>query len=759
MPSFPSLGAISSTSTAFNTREALEEEQSRIEEQSKNITGGNILFESGEVIYKANSIRFEASSIEFLGAVGSAGGGGAGAAAGGGGGGEGSSAGGGDSSSYGGNQSDSPTGAARLTEEERTAIDTLEKTGKYSPGINESTALGSLTNEQLDSLNIKRTEGRGAKGQTSYSYTKPEAGHADKIGGAAATGAMGPRAGLNKNSKLIDAEGSKTTSALGIDNRQYNSFREALAGIESSGGEYGTVGGAGNKYSGAYQFGSAAMKDVAKELGIPMPSREEFLQSPELQEKFLDTYTAQNHKTMMKLSPEYRDMSPEERLGVLGYAHNQGAGGAIEWMKTGKVGVDGFGTAGTKYTDAIKNQLEKTKIDGSGLASASLADKIGDMKPSNNIASNGPKEPTMAPEKLKLGDTSNLQNPNNAKLDRVDPQLLSIHNEAARRFEKENPNYDVEVYGPNSGVRTSGSTGNHGIQEHGYGGALDIRIKDKKTGEYLNNFQSGATAPIYQQYHNFSKLAQEKYFPDMNIRNGQYFSSGSTALDSMHSDILGHKGMGGGSWEEGFTPAMMARFGIDPKQNVGMKEFREKYSYEKEEEQFKIAQQKKKEEEKKYAEVEKMTPVDKSGGTLMGNPTQRPYDVGDPSFSGAGILNNRFGVNVVNQKKDDVIAGNNAIPVISMADGAEGNLSQTAQPLTEATHVAQSVKRTETMNREQARVNDGKMEAKKRENEKITLAIQNREGPGPKNPKTERKALDSTLVRHNDWWKNFSASA
>lgn len=169
------------------------------------------------------------------------------------------------------------------------------------------------------------------------------------------------KAGLDSDTKLIEARTTKTSEALGIDQRQYNAFRQALADIESQGGEYGIVGGAGNHYSGAYQFGSAAMLDSAKALGMEVPSREEFLKNPELQEQFLDQYTALNHKTLMKVSPEYQNMTPEERLGVLGYAHNQGAGGAAQWLKTGTVGSDAFGTKGTKYVDAISSQLNETK--------------------------------------------------------------------------------------------------------------------------------------------------------------------------------------------------------------------------------------------------------------------------------------------------------------------------------------------------------------------------------------------------------------
>ena len=46
-------------------------------------------------------------------------------------------------------------------------------------------------------------------------------------------------------------------------------------------------------------------------------------------------------------------MTKEEKLGVLGYAHNQGATAAIEWLFTGVSGADANGTKGTKYTTKI----------------------------------------------------------------------------------------------------------------------------------------------------------------------------------------------------------------------------------------------------------------------------------------------------------------------------------------------------------------------------------------------------------------------
>jgi uncharacterized protein (TIGR02594 family) len=81
-----------------------------------------------------------------------------------------------------------------------------------------------------------------------------------------------------------------------------------------------------------------------------------------MQEQFFDEYTLSHHEQLMK-NKRYRDASPEEKLKILGYAHNQGAGGASKWLNTGISGSDAFGTSGTKYYNNIGKQLDKTRND------------------------------------------------------------------------------------------------------------------------------------------------------------------------------------------------------------------------------------------------------------------------------------------------------------------------------------------------------------------------------------------------------------
>ena len=55
----------------------------------------------------------------------------------------------------------------------------------------------------------------------------------------------------------------------------------------------------------------------------------------------------------MMSDPLFANATPQRKLEILGYAHNQGWAKALDWLNTGEVGRDKFGTKGTKYVDAI----------------------------------------------------------------------------------------------------------------------------------------------------------------------------------------------------------------------------------------------------------------------------------------------------------------------------------------------------------------------------------------------------------------------
>jgi hypothetical protein len=149
---------------------------------------------------------------------------------------------------------------------------------------------------------------------------------------------------------------------LGITLEQWNLYRNSIAYIES-GGKYNVIGGSSKHYDGRYQMGRDAKKDGAKIANIPDPGhnaqqREKFRNDPALQEKLFTGFTIANHNKLMK-NPIYKKASNERKLEILGYAHNQGAGGANNWVNTGNIRSDRFGTKGTKYTDTISNNFDK----------------------------------------------------------------------------------------------------------------------------------------------------------------------------------------------------------------------------------------------------------------------------------------------------------------------------------------------------------------------------------------------------------------
>jgi len=155
-------------------------------------------------------------------------------------------------------------------------------------------------------------------------------------------------------------------SRIGANRQQWDTFRNTIAQIES-GGSYTKYGGSGNHYDGRYQMGAAAKQDAARILGIPYPGHSDdpndprrvaFRSNPELQERMFAAYTLANHGYLSSDSNYQAKQTVEQKLQVLGYAHNQGAGGASKWMRTGKVGKDGFGTSGTKYSNALRQAFK-----------------------------------------------------------------------------------------------------------------------------------------------------------------------------------------------------------------------------------------------------------------------------------------------------------------------------------------------------------------------------------------------------------------
>ena len=136
--------------------------------------------------------------------------------------------------------------------------------------------------------------------------------------------------------------------------RALDIYGQSVGQIES-GNRYEITGGYNNHYQGRFQMGRDALADVG--VGFTAADREAFLADPEAQDAAFRAFTLQNHATLSRLSRRYREMPRTEQLGILGYAHNQGAGGAIDYLRTGTSGRDGFGTNPEVYITAVRNGL------------------------------------------------------------------------------------------------------------------------------------------------------------------------------------------------------------------------------------------------------------------------------------------------------------------------------------------------------------------------------------------------------------------
>jgi len=167
----------------------------------------------------------------------------------------------------------------------------------------------------------------------------------------------------------VDASG--LYKEIGANLEQWDIYRNSVALIES-GGRYSAMGGAGDHFDGRYQMGAAAKTDGSKVAGVSNPGhsndpnahvRVSYRNNPQLQETIFTGFTIANHRYLMR-NAKYKSASVERKLEILGYAHNQGMGGAETWMNTGQVGSDGFGTKGTKYTDLIAKNFRAKKSGG-----------------------------------------------------------------------------------------------------------------------------------------------------------------------------------------------------------------------------------------------------------------------------------------------------------------------------------------------------------------------------------------------------------
>tara|TARA_B100000795_G_scaffold265561_2_gene247542 strand:- start:159 stop:740 length:582 start_codon:yes stop_codon:yes gene_type:complete len=137
------------------------------------------------------------------------------------------------------------------------------------------------------------------------------------------------------------------TAEIEITVTSHQAFLDAI-GFRESGNRYHIVNRYG--YMGKYQFGRKTLRG----LGFKM-SKEEFLNSPSLQEQAMYALLKQNKRSLRKYIAKYDGKYIHGILvtesGLLAAAHLGGAGSVKKWFRTGKVRKDGNGVKITSYME------------------------------------------------------------------------------------------------------------------------------------------------------------------------------------------------------------------------------------------------------------------------------------------------------------------------------------------------------------------------------------------------------------------------
>lgn len=139
-----------------------------------------------------------------------------------------------------------------------------------------------------------------------------------------------------------------------------------------------------------------------------------------------------------------------------------------------------------------------------------------------------------------------------AGVGRMDQRLLKI-----LRYAAEQSPFDVVI--------TSGWRDNSDNHRHG---AIDMYLVDPQTGEVLPNYQSSPHFRVYEDFARLARKIQQDYFPELSddLRWGGYFSGPIPetygAMDLMHFDMMGAKGMAAGNFLDGLSDEWATRWGV-----------------------------------------------------------------------------------------------------------------------------------------------------------------------------------------------------
>ncbi len=154
--------------------------------------------------------------------------------------------------------------------------------------------------------------------------------------------------------KVIDyAPSTNILTGTGLSTEQYNTFRGHLAARES--GSYAEPPNKGG-YMGRYQMGKDEIEDAAKRMGIPVPTQQQFLSDPQLQERMFENYTLDHHNELMG-TPRYANASATEKAAILAGAHLGGVTGVKSYLATGRDPADSNGTHISSYVNSMTQAL------------------------------------------------------------------------------------------------------------------------------------------------------------------------------------------------------------------------------------------------------------------------------------------------------------------------------------------------------------------------------------------------------------------
>ena len=144
---------------------------------------------------------------------------------------------------------------------------------------------------------------------------------------------------------IVEIKTQPEVKPVEIKLKGHNEFLDAI-GHRESGNRYHIVNKFG--YMGKYQFGKSTLKG----LGFKV-TQDEFLNSPYIQEKAMQSLLEHNHKKLKKQINKYCGQYYQgiyiTESGILAAAHLAGAGNVRRFFRKGYEFKDGFGTTMTSY--------------------------------------------------------------------------------------------------------------------------------------------------------------------------------------------------------------------------------------------------------------------------------------------------------------------------------------------------------------------------------------------------------------------------